>query len=181
MLRKGIVQLYTPDYDSNFSYHSMTVAIEYKPNSGVFFEKTFVPWGTTRKNVREMLEGEYSISDWEFEGIVSRRDIYRQLKGKKVFLFLNYDNNDCFSELEIHEGVVLNVFDQTIHFDMQLWDAVDTLSKVSANQTIIDEGEVLFVDLKLNLCSGASIGRDEENNQLAYIYCAQNISHLTDW
>ncbi len=159
----------------------MSVSFAYKPNSGIVYAEAFIPWGTTRKKVREMLKGAYEISDKEFEGIVSRRDIYRELKGQQVYLFLNYDQNDRFSELEIHEGVALNIFDEMIHFDMQLWDAVDTLSKISSNQTIIDEGEVLFPDLKLNLCSAASMGGDQENNQLAYIYCAQNISHLTDW
>jgi hypothetical protein len=156
----------------------MPVSIVYKPNSGIVYEEAFIPWGTTRKNVREMLQEEYDISDHAFEGIVSRRDIYRNLKGQPVYLFLNYDSNECFSELEIHEGVELNIFDKTINFEMLFWDVVDCLGHLSSNPKIIDDGEVLFVDLKLNLCSAASMGGDDENNQLAYIYCAQHIDHL---
>lgn len=158
----------------------MPVTIAYKPNSGFFYEEAFIPWGTTRKKVRETLQEEYEISDHSFEGIVSRRDIYRNLKGQQVFLFLNYDSNECFSELEIHEGVELTIFDKTINFKMQFWDAVDSLGQISPNQKVIDDGEALFIDLKLNLCSAASMGGDDENNQLAYIYCAQNIRHLLE-
>lgn len=125
-----------------------------------------------------MLQEEFAISDHAFEGIVSRRDIYRSLKGQPVFLFLNYDSHEGFAELEIHEGVALNIFEQTINFEMQFWDVVDCLGQLSSNQQVIDDGEVLFVDLKLNLCSAASMGGDEENNRLAYIYCAQHIDHL---
>lgn len=127
-----------------------------------------------------MLQGEYDISDHAFEGIVSRRDIYRSLKGQPVFLFLNYGSNEGFAELEIHEGVALTLFDKTINFKMQFWDAVDSLGSISSDQKVIDDGEVLFVDLKLNLCSAASMGGDEENNRLAYIYCAQHIEHLLE-
>ncbi len=158
----------------------MTISLEYKPDNGIVYGKTFIPWGTTRKKVRETLQSEYEISDQEFAGTVSRRDIYNQLKGQPVFLFLIYDSNDQFSELEIRSGIELNIFDKTINFEMQFWDAVDTLDKVSSMQKIIDEGEALFIDLKLSLCSGASMSGDQEDNQLSYIYCAQDISHLLD-
>ncbi len=83
-----------------------------------------------------------------------------------------------FYELEIHEGIALIILDNAINFEMQLWDAVDYLGHISSNQKTIDDREFLFVDLKLNLSSAASMGRDEENNRLAYVYCAQNIDHL---
>ena len=54
----------------------------------------------------------------------------------------------------------------------------DILNKVSSHKKTVDEGEALFIDLKLNLCSSAAMEGDEEDNRLAYIYCAKDISHL---
>jgi hypothetical protein len=158
----------------------MTISIEYKPDSGIVYEKTFIPWGTTRKTVRDTIQGVYETNDQEFAGTVSRRDIYNQLKGQPVLLFLNYDSHNQFSELEIHNGIELNIFDKTVGFEMQFWDAVEILDKISSIQKIIDEGEVLFIDLKLSICSGARMSGDQEDNQLSYIYCTQDISHLLE-
>ncbi|MFT4018844.1 MAG: hypothetical protein QM668_17910 [Agriterribacter sp.] len=133
-----------------------------------------------RKRIREVLQGKYEINDEEFDGTALHRDVYNQLNRQSVFLFLNYDNNNCFSELEIHKGIDLKIFDRTINFEMLFWDAVEMLNKDSSNQSVIDEGEVLFIDLQLSLCSCASMGGDQEDNRLSYIYCAQNISHLLD-
>jgi hypothetical protein len=156
----------------------MSIILEYEPDRGFIFEDTFIAWGTPRKKVRERLQGEYEINDQQFEDTASGRDLYSRLKGQPVFLFLIYDSNDLFSELEIYNGIDFKILDKVLSFKMKFLDAVKTFDKISFEQKVIDEGEVLFIDLKISLCSAARMGGDQEDNQLSYIYCVQDVSHL---
>lgn len=158
----------------------MSITLEYEPDKGISYNGKFIPWKTTRKLTRELLQGQYKSRDLEFEGISSHRDIYSGLDGKAVFLFLNFDENDHFFEMEIHDGVELSIYGRSLSFDLQFLDAVDILDEISSEQRIVDEGEILFVDLKLSVCSGASMGGDQENTRLSYIYCAKDIEHLME-
>jgi hypothetical protein len=154
------------------------LSIEYKPGNGIIIEGIFIPWGAKRNQIRNTISGEYEVKDQEFAGIVSKRDIYIQFKQKPVFLIFNYDNHDQFSEFEIHKGVQLIILDKSINLQMDFLNIIETLDKISSNKKEITEDEVLFIDLKLNLCSELNMGGEQEGRQLSYIYCAEDISHL---
>jgi hypothetical protein len=158
----------------------MNLTLEYIPDSGIMFGDSFIPWGMTRENVRVILQGVYEINDKVFDGTIYRRDVYTRIFGTPLFLFLNYDGNNQFSEVEMHSGINLSVAGHLVNFDMQFQEAVELLYKVSTDNRLIDRSEVLFIDLKLTLCSAAKMGGDKEDDLLSYMYCAKDITHLLD-
>lgn len=156
----------------------MSVSIIYEPDKGFLFDGKLIYWGSKRELVRQALKSEYTTQDQQFENVVSHRDIYNDLLNQPVLLILNYAKDDLLSELEIHSGIELTIFNKRLNLEMLFWDAVNILDTVSYAKRIIDEGEVLFIDLKLSICSGGGMGGEQDDNRLSYIYCAHDVTHL---
>jgi hypothetical protein len=150
----------------------MSVIFKYQPNAGIVFGGNSIPWNASKKNVRGALGGRFEVqTEWGLN-----RDIYKEIDGQPLFVFIDYDEQDRFVELEVHSGISFEVNGQTLDFDQSFGQAVHHINSISTDMVRNREGEVLFKDLKLNLCSGRVMGSD--NDLLSYIYCSNNIEHL---
>lgn len=156
----------------------MNILLRYIPDHGIFFGDLKLSWGMPRSTIRAFINGSYEPADVEIAGIFYRRDIYTKIDHHPVFLFLNYTTDEKFVESEIHQGVDLCILDKTIQIGMSFLDAVNTLSELTSSSIAIEEGEVLFPELKLSISSGARMGGEEKDESLSYIYCTTNIEHL---
>ena len=114
----------------------MSISFKYEPDKGIVYNDIFLPWRMDRSLIRNKLQGRYEVQDLEFEGIISRRDVYRELEGQLVLIFFNFDSNDLFIELEIHEGVNLAIHDKIINIGQSFWEAVDNLESYPLTKNI---------------------------------------------
>lgn len=156
----------------------MTIELCYLPDQGIKYGEQLLNWGMTRTTVRAALQGVYEPADVEIAGVFYRRDIYTEIDHQPLFLFMNYSSDEQFVESEIHQAVDLCILNKTIRIGMSFQDAVNTLSELTSSSIVIEEGEVLFPELKLSISSGARMGGEEDDESLSYIYCTTNIEHL---
>src|SRR5262245_24712256 len=131
----------------------MSITIEYEPDKGLLCNNISIPWGAPRDLIRKQLKGQYEVHDLEFDGTFSRRDIYKILACQPVIVFFNYSNEDRFSEFEIHGGVKFVINGRILDFESNFYDVINQLDQISITQKMVDEGEALYVDLKLSLSS----------------------------
>ena len=158
--------------------NAMNRTFIYNPGKGIVYNGIELLWGAERKFVRRVFESDYQVHDHELGGVTYHRDVYSVLEGEQAYFFFNYDSNNRFSEIEIHNGIALDVKGQLIECDMDFQEAVSRLSQASPSRKPFGTGEMLFPDLKLNICSGELMGAEDDNNKLSYIYCASDVGHL---
>jgi len=152
--------------------------ILYLPDQGIILNGKSLLWNTDRGIIRKLLNNSHKAGD-DFIAeinIYQRRDIYNNYGGQDNFFFLNYDENNNLSEIEIHFGFQIAVSNITFSFDQNIFKIVSLLKQVSSFHKILREGEYLFVDLKMSISDSESMGG--EGNGLSYFYCSKNIDHL---
>ena len=162
----------------------MTITITYQPDKGVYIGDTLLLWGNDRQQVRTLLNDNYEIGDNVIDlgdpnqNIIQRRDIYKNYQEQDNFFFLNYDDNEQLTEVEVHHGINIEVAGITIDFSMDIVKAADLLGSISADNKRLSDGEYFFKNLKLTIASSESMGG--EGNELSYFYCSKDVSHLID-
>lgn len=160
--------------------------LEYIPKIGFVFDGKEVRWRSSRNVVRENLGREFEeedrmvdlseyFEDGESHTIEQRRDFYHD-EGDSYCFYLNYDEEDLLTELEVHSGLTILVNGHEMQFNSDIYRIL-VLMNDTGNQGIeLEEGNYLFQDLKITIASSAATGG--EGNGLAYFYGAENIEHL---
>ena len=167
----------------------MAITLTYQPDKGVSFGDLLLLWNSERQQVRISLNDKFEISDNVInlsqtnngdnsQNLIQRRDIYKNYQGQDNFFFLNYDANDCLTEVELHHGFEINIKGVVIDFSMDIEKVVELLNNISDDKKKLSEGEYFFKDLQLTVSSSKAMGGD--GNELSYFYCSKDISHLLD-
>jgi hypothetical protein len=167
----------------------MTLTLSYQPDKGITIDSTLLLWNTDRRNVRQLLNESFEIADSVIDlskynngdmsrNIIQRRDIYTNFKGLDSYFFLNYDNEDKLREIEIHNGLEIDINGEKVSFSMDIDKVVELLQVISGDKIQLSGGEYLFKNLKLTVASGEVMGGD--GNELSYFYCSKDITHLID-
>jgi len=162
----------------------MTLKLIYKPNIGVIINELALNWGIKRETVRKMLNNAHKAHDHivaqpgEFD-VSQRRDIYNDFYyGRQFFFFLNYDDNSCLMEVEVHLGVDIIIDNVTLTFEKRLSDIIEELKSVSPSIIKLRDGDYFFKDLKITIADSKAMGG--EGSDLSYFYCSANVDHLID-
>jgi len=162
----------------------MAITLTYQPDKGVFIDDKLLLWNSDRQQVRTLLNGKFEIADNVIDlgdatqNIIQRRDIYENYQGQDNFFFLNFDENEQLTEVEVHHGLTINVAGVVIDFSMGIEKVADLLGSISADNKRLSDGEYFFKNLKLTIASSESMGG--EGNELSYFYCSKDVSHLAD-
>ncbi|OQP47728.1 hypothetical protein [Niastella populi] len=162
----------------------MALTLTYQPDKGVFIDNKLLLWSSDRQQVRTLLNGKFEIADNVIDlgdatqSLIQRRDIYESYQGLDNFFFLNFDENEQLTEVEVHYGLTINVAGVIIDFSMDIEKAADLLCGISADKKQLSDGEYFFKNLKLTIASSDSMGG--EGNDLSYFYCSKDVSHLVD-
>lgn len=163
--------------------------IEYIPNIGFNIESLTFLWGQSRSEIREKLNYKYDeddkiikISDF-LEGDISfnikqKRDIYQNISNEKNYFFLNYNEENKLSEIEVHWGMTILTKGIELNFETDIDECLKLLESIGENYTEIDEGNFLFQNLKMTISSSESIGG--EASRLSYFYASKDIEHLIE-
>ena len=162
----------------------MEITLTYQPDKGVFIDDTLLLWGSDRQQVRTLLNDKYEIGDNVIDlgdpnqNITQRRDIYKSYQGQDNLFFLNFDENEQLSEVEVHHGLIINVAGVVIDFSMDIEKAADLLGGIFGGTMPLSDGEYFFRDLKLTIASTNAMGGD--GNKLSYFYCSKDVTRLVD-
>jgi hypothetical protein len=167
----------------------MKTFIKYQPELSISFGDIILSWKIARQVSRELLNCKFKTEDYHFDlnkydnGVTSeiikrRRDIYENYNGQQNFFFLNFDNNDKLTEIELHHGFVINIESVDIDFSMDIDKVAELLSSISNNKTKLSDGEYFFEKLKLTIASSEAMGG--KGSELAYFYCSMDTSHLIE-
>lgn len=162
----------------------MAITLTYQPDKGVFIGDTLLSWGSDRLQARTLLNGKYEIGDNVIDlgdpdqNIIQSRDIYKNYQEKDNFFFLNFDENEQLTEVEVHQGLIINVAGVIIDFSMDIEKAADLLDGISSDNMRLSDGTYFFKDLKLTIASSETMGGG--GNEMSYFYCSKDVSHLID-
>ena len=154
----------------------------YLPDIGFEVGSKKMAWGEKREVVRRTLADPFQQDDGTldnsefFDGdtshnITYRRDIYDNFK-------TNYDDDDCLSELEIHDKIGISVAGIMLTFGKDISDLLNRLRNVDNQVIELEPGQFLFKNLKMTIGNAASMGGD--GNGFNYFYAGKDISHLID-
>lgn len=160
--------------------------LEYIPRVGFVFEGKEVRWRSSRSVVRGNLGGIFEeedrmvdlseyFEDDENHTIEQRRDLYHDEEDSYCF-YLNYDEEDLLTELEVHSGLAILVNGHEMEFDSDIYRILESMNDSGNRGIELEEGNYLFQDLKMTIASSAATGGD--GNGLAYFYGAENVEHL---
>ena len=160
--------------------------LEYIPRVGFVFEGKEVRWRSSRSVVRGNLGGIFEeedrmvdlseyFEDGENHTIEQRRDLYHDEEESYCF-YLNYDEEDLLTELEVHSGLAILVNGHEMQFDSDIYRILESMNDSGNRGIELEEGNYLFQDLKMTIASSAATGGD--GNGLAYFYGAENVEHL---
>jgi hypothetical protein len=158
------------------------MTIDYFPNVGFKIESQEIKWGQKRELIRQNLAGEFNQDDGTidnsqfFNGDTSfnisyRRDLYEDFK-------TIYDDNDCLTQLEVHQEINIVVTGVTLTFGENIYDLIKEFENHNYSATVAKEGEFFFEDLKMVIANSDSMGG--EGNGLAYFYAGVDVSHVMD-
>ena len=115
------------------------------------------------------------FEDGENHTIEQRRDLYHDEEDSYCF-YLNYDDEDLLTELEVHSGLAILVNGHEMQFDSDIYRILESMNDSGNRGIELEEGNYLFQDLKMTIASSAATGGD--GNGLAYFYGAENVEHL---
>jgi hypothetical protein len=156
--------------------------LKYYPPNEIAIDDIDLKFYESRHTVRVKLAREFEednqiikLGDDEIEPFYMRRDIYKGISPTESFFFLDYDNNDQLTELEVHRCEKIEVLGFPFYFHDELDSIALILSKYS-EISILSEGEIFFRDLKMVISDKRKMGG--EGNSLCYFYCATDVSHL---
>jgi|Wag4MinimDraft_19_1082662.scaffolds.fasta_scaffold00947_5 hypothetical protein len=164
----------------------MMMRLEYVPGTGFIFDGRKVEWGTDRDLVRGVLGVSFEeenrmvdLSEYFEEGerytVEQRRDFYHS-EEKAYNFYLNYDDTDRLSELEVHSGLLISVNEMELQFESDI-NPILVMMNDSGEQGIeLEEGNYLFRELRMTVASSAATGG--EGSGLAYFYAAESVEHL---
>jgi hypothetical protein len=162
----------------------MAITLTYQPDEGVFIDDRSFLWGSNRQQVRKLLNNKFEIDDNVIDlgdstqKLIQRRDIYKNYQDQDNFFFLNFDESEQLTEVEVHHGLIINVAGVIIDFSMDIEKAADLLDTISSGTKRFSDGTYFFKDLKLTIASSDAMGGD--GNALSYFYCSKDVSHLID-
>ena len=162
----------------------MPITLTYHPNEGVLLGEDLLLWGSDRQQTRTVINGEFEISDNVIDlgdasqNITLHRDIYENYQGQANFFFLNFDEDEKLSEVEVHHGLIIKVDGVVIDFSMDLEKAAALLERISGDRQRLPDGGYFFKALKLTIANGETMGG--EGIQLSYFYCSNDVSHLVN-
>lgn len=165
------------------------MTIEYIPTSGFIIDSFSFNWSDPRELIREKLNQKHKEDDRVielakyFDGDVSQnihqyRDIYENYKAAENYFFLSYDENGLLSEVEIHWGISIKVYDQILIFDTPIQIFLDNLSLYDDTTHETEEGNYLLPKLKMSIATSEAMGGNGDG--LSYFYAGKNIDHLIE-
>lgn len=144
------------------------------PGKEIIIDNIRLPFGTQRDLVRAKLDNthkEHNEDFWVDTAFVGyRRDIYDQLESKSTYFFLNYDENDLLTEVEVHRCKRIKLFDIEFNFT----DEIDLVAEELSHHSPItehEEGTYFFKGLNICIMDERSMG-GEDNKILSYFYCS---------
>lgn len=163
------------------------MTIEYIPASGFVIDSFSFNWSAPRELIREKLHQKHKednqvIEAAEFfdgdesKNIHQYRDIYENYNSANNYFFLNYDENGLLSEVEIHWGITIRIYEQTLVFETPIETILENLSLYDNTLHETEEGFYLLPKLKISLATNEGMGGD--GNGLSYFYAGKNIDHL---
>lgn len=159
------------------------------PNKGLIIDKKEFNWGDNRFTLREYLKNQhkeddniFNMSEF-FEGdtsydIIQKRDIYHNINNSKNYFFLNYDNEEKLDSLEVHEGIIISINNTELSFEKDIDENFKLLKSIDASCKIIEDGNFLFVNLKITIANSESMRGN--GNRLSYFFTSRSIEHLIE-
>lgn len=160
------------------------MTLNYIPTEKIIIDTVSIQFNDNRSSIRTRLSMPHTednqiiqLSDLDTTPIVQRRDIYKNINFTDNYFFLGYNEDDLLNEIEIHFCEKINVFDITFDFN----DSIEAIKiKLRRYSSVIkrDDGEYFFKELKAVIMNQDRMGG--EGNDLAYFYCASDVTHLMD-
>jgi hypothetical protein len=158
------------------------MTLDYLPGIGFKIESKEIKWGQKRELIRQDFGAEFKQDDRKIDNsqffggdtsfdISFRRDLYRDFK-------TNYDENDCLTELEVHQEIKIIVLGITLTFGKDIHELMEEFLRHNYSARVAREGEFFFEDLKMVIANSESMGG--EGNGLAYFYAGASVSHVLD-
>jgi hypothetical protein len=155
---------------------------KYIPSTQIMVDNVILKFGEQRDLIRVRLAMDYKeknriiqINENDPKPIHMRRDIYQNDSVPESLFFLNYSRNDLLSEVEVHSCESIVVLGVSFGFDDNLDSVALALSKHS-EITILSEGEIFFIDLKMVISDKRKMGG--EGDTIGYFYCASDVTHI---
>ncbi len=96
----------------------------------------------------------------------------------KDMLFLNYDQNNKLTELEVHYGFDVLIDNVRLQFGKEISDFIRQFHKLGIEHSEIESGDYIFPKLKMTIADNESMGGN--GTGLSYFYGTSDISHLTE-
>ncbi|WP_299149831.1 hypothetical protein [uncultured Dokdonia sp.] len=163
--------------------------IEILPNKGFKLNSDIIHWNDDRKSVRHNLKNQHKEDDNVIElsqffdgdtshNIDQKRDVYKDINGTENFFFLNYDKDNLLSELELHYGIKVMIYNIKLEFEKDINICLKQLSSKGYEFKEIEQRNYLFEKLKITIADSTSIGGD--GTELSYLYSGRTIEHLIE-
>ncbi len=164
--------------------------IIYQPNLGFTINNATIPFGMNREAVRDALKGSYEEDNSTFDvsdlfddedddfDFSQNRDIYSDLTREGDSIFISYDKNQAFTELEIHDGIAVVVEDFRFFKDQSITEILAWFKTKGFALTEVEPGNYAVAELKISVATHHAMGGDGDG--LAYFYASNDISHLVD-
>lgn len=165
------------------------MTIEYIPASGFLIDSISINWSESREIIREKLNQKHIVDDKiielaqyfdgdESQNIYQHRDIYENFNSTENYFFLSYDENGLFSELEIHKGMKIKIYEDVLEFETPIEIVLDKLSIYDNTIKETDDGNYLLPKLKIALATSEVMGG--VGNGFSYFYSGRSVDHLIE-
>src|SRR6267378_6409439 len=137
------------------------------PNVGISINDIELPWGIERESARSLLLNKHKADDRvidlsaQHDGsteyiFYQKRDIYENflvtgyIKPWEInnLFFLNYDKNNLLSDVDVHAGLQIIIFNVVLSFELKLSGIIQDLKKNSPENIKLADGEYFFKELK---------------------------------
>ncbi|RZJ72020.1 hypothetical protein [Flavobacterium sp.] len=164
--------------------------ITYQPNLGFTINEATLAFGMSREAIRKTLKISYEEDNSTFDAseffededgnfdFSLNRDIYSDLTQEGDSIFITYDKNQAFTELEIHEGIAVAIQDFRLFQDQPIAEILAWFHHQNFTLTEVEPGNYAVTELKISVATHEAMGGDGDG--LSYFYASKDISHLID-
>jgi len=165
------------------------MTIDYLSNIGFTYNSSTIKWNEDRNSIRKIFgnkhrEDDRTINVSEFYNgdesmnINQRRDVYENLNSKSDLLFLNYNQHNRLTELEVHFGYDILINNIKLEFGKEITEFIKLFGNSKIEYSETETGNYILPKLKIAIANDEAMGGN--GNGLSYFYGTSDISHLTE-
>lgn len=163
--------------------------IQITSNKGFSINSLNFVWGESRTLVRQKLNNQHQEDDRVIElsltsqegsnsNIIQKRDIYEDANGEQNFFFLNYNKQGYLIEIEVHEGINIQIENVLLEFEKDISAYLKLMHSNGFDYVELNSGNYFFEKLHITIASSQSMGGT--GNGLSYFYFGKNVDHLVE-